>query len=167
MVNLTPNPDPTPAPRLLFLDEPTSGLDSASSFYLMQSLRRIAHIACTTIVCTIHQPSEQVFRMSDRLLLLSSGELVTNGRLRKLTNEEMNRQQFIERGRNELLMALVVAPARWLVLIHSSLCSHYSGIRTHPLTRLGVSHSVLLFGFLSSFSLPSASLFLCADILLS
>lgn len=42
------------SPRIIFLDEPTSGLDSASSFYVMLAVRRLAHEG-RTICSTIHQ----------------------------------------------------------------------------------------------------------------
>ncbi|XP_022995034.1 ABC transporter G family member 15-like [Cucurbita maxima] len=65
-------------PRLLFLDEPTSGLDSASAFFVIQSLRNVAHDG-RTVVSSIHQPSSEVFALFDDLFLLSGGEAVYFG----------------------------------------------------------------------------------------
>ncbi|KAG5253860.1 ABC transporter-related family protein [Salix suchowensis] len=65
-------------PRLLFLDEPTSGLDSASSFFVIQTLRNIARDG-RTIISSIHQPSSEVFALFDDLFLLSGGETVYFG----------------------------------------------------------------------------------------
>lgn len=57
---------------LLFLDEPTSGLDSQSAFAIMLFLRDLADNG-QAILCTIHQPSAELFQMFDRLLLLRKG----------------------------------------------------------------------------------------------
>ncbi|KDQ56615.1 hypothetical protein JAAARDRAFT_131673 [Jaapia argillacea MUCL 33604] len=57
---------------LLFLDEPTSGLDSQSAWAIMTFLRQLAD-AGTAILCTIHQPSSELFHVFDRLLLLRKG----------------------------------------------------------------------------------------------
>jgi ABC-type multidrug transport system ATPase subunit len=59
---------------VLFLDEPTSGLDSAAAYQLVLKLRDIAQSKRVTIICSIHQPSERVFELSDRLLLLAGGK---------------------------------------------------------------------------------------------
>ncbi|KAA1475296.1 pleiotropic drug resistance ABC transporter [Dentipellis sp. KUC8613] len=60
-------------PRLLlFLDEPTSGLDSQSAWSIMQFLKELAERG-QAILCTIHQPSAELFTMFDRLLLLQKG----------------------------------------------------------------------------------------------
>ncbi|KAI4517501.1 ABC-2 type transporter-domain-containing protein [Schizophyllum commune] len=60
-------------PRLLlFLDEPTSGLDSQSAWSIMQFLRNLADHG-QAILCTIHQPSAELFQVFDRLLLLRKG----------------------------------------------------------------------------------------------
>ncbi|KAG6546146.1 hypothetical protein Mapa_012180 [Marchantia paleacea] len=67
-------------PRLLFLDEPTSGLDSASSFHVVSTLRNLAHDG-RTVLCSIHQPSSQVFQLFDILCLLSSGKQIYFGDL--------------------------------------------------------------------------------------
>jgi ATP-binding cassette subfamily G (WHITE) protein 2 (SNQ2) len=60
-------------PRLLlFLDEPTSGLDSQSAWAIMAFLRNLADSG-QAILCTIHQPSAELFQVFDRLLLLRKG----------------------------------------------------------------------------------------------
>ncbi|KLO14358.1 hypothetical protein SCHPADRAFT_826595 [Schizopora paradoxa] len=60
-------------PRLLlFLDEPTSGLDSQSAWAIVSFLRSLAQQG-QAILCTIHQPSSQLFEVFDRLLLLQKG----------------------------------------------------------------------------------------------
>ncbi|KAJ4824919.1 hypothetical protein Tsubulata_032056 [Turnera subulata] len=65
-------------PHILFLDEPTTGLDSASAFFVVTALRNIAFDG-KIVICSIHQPSSDVFSLFDDLLLLSSGELVYFG----------------------------------------------------------------------------------------
>lgn len=65
-------------PQVLFLDEPTTGLDSAAAFFVVEALRNIAHDG-RIVVCTIHQPSSDVFNLFDDLLLISSGETVYFG----------------------------------------------------------------------------------------
>ena len=52
-------------PPLLFADEPTSGLDSFMAQSLIASLQRLA-ASGHTIMCTIHQPSSEVYAMFDR-----------------------------------------------------------------------------------------------------
>ncbi|KAH9022164.1 pleiotropic drug resistance ABC transporter [Lactarius pseudohatsudake] len=57
---------------LLFLDEPTSGLDSRSAWAIVSFLRELADRG-QAILCTIHQPSAELFQEFDRLLLLRKG----------------------------------------------------------------------------------------------
>ena len=59
-------------PSVLFLDEPTSGLDAPSAFRIMTAVKRISQTG-RSVLCTIHQPSSELFFMFDRLLLLRSG----------------------------------------------------------------------------------------------
>ncbi|EDO49953.1 predicted protein, partial [Nematostella vectensis] len=60
-------------PTLLFLDEPTSGLDSTSSLSVLNALRAVAEKGRLTIVCVIHQPRFEIFRMFHNLLFLGPG----------------------------------------------------------------------------------------------
>ena len=59
-------------PSVLFLDEPTSGLDAPSAYRIMKAVSRISQTG-RSVLCTIHQPSSELFFMFDRLLLLRSG----------------------------------------------------------------------------------------------
>ncbi|RLM91599.1 hypothetical protein C2845_PM08G30350 [Panicum miliaceum] len=65
-------------PILLFLDEPTSGLDSTSAFMVVKVLRRIAESG-SIVITSIHQPSQRILGLLDRLILLSSGRTVFSG----------------------------------------------------------------------------------------
>jgi ABC-type multidrug transport system ATPase subunit len=66
-VELAAKPD-----LLLFLDEPTSGLDGTSALSIIQLLRKLSN-AGQTILCTIHQPSSEIFHQFDSVLLLIPG----------------------------------------------------------------------------------------------
>jgi len=74
-------------PSILFADEPTSGLDSVSASLVVSSLQRVAKTRGVTIVCTIHQPSKEVFETFDNLLLLRKGGVVVyNGAISKISD---------------------------------------------------------------------------------
>lgn len=60
------------------LDEPTSGLDSYSSFKVLKILRAIASLN-TTVLCSIHQPSSEIFNEFTHLCLLTQGNLIFMG----------------------------------------------------------------------------------------
>jgi ABC-type multidrug transport system ATPase subunit len=78
----------------MFCDEPTSGLDSFMAQNIVQVIRPINCVeqinikkivnlclkalknlasAGKTVICTIHQPSSEVFAMFDRILLMAEG----------------------------------------------------------------------------------------------
>eukprot|EP01062_Namystynia_karyoxenos_P081293 TRINITY_DN889_c0_g1_i3.p1 TRINITY_DN889_c0_g1~~TRINITY_DN889_c0_g1_i3.p1 ORF type:complete len:649 (+),score=173.48 TRINITY_DN889_c0_g1_i3:83-1948(+) len=65
-------------PGVLFLDEPTSGLDSWNAMHLVQMLKQLAAAGCL-VMCTIHQPSSEVFALFDRVILLASGSTIYDG----------------------------------------------------------------------------------------
>jgi ABC-type multidrug transport system ATPase subunit len=69
-------------PMLLFCDEPTSGLDSFMAQAIVESMKNLAQQG-RTIICTIHQPSSEVFEMFDNLCLLAEGRLAYIGQLQE------------------------------------------------------------------------------------
>lgn len=66
-------------PSILFCDEPTSGLDSFMAASIMDLINDLARSG-KTIICTIHQPSSQIFSRLDKLLLLAEGETAYFGK---------------------------------------------------------------------------------------
>ncbi|KAE8705821.1 Pleiotropic drug resistance protein 3 [Hibiscus syriacus] len=68
-------------PSIVFMDEPTSGLDARSAAIVMRTVRNIVNTG-RTIVCTIHQPSIDIFESFDELLFMKrGGELIYAGPL--------------------------------------------------------------------------------------
>lgn len=55
-----------------WIDEPTSGLDSQTAWSICRLLRKMVDHG-QTVLCTIHQPSAELFQMFDSLLLLGAG----------------------------------------------------------------------------------------------
>lgn len=68
-------------PKLIFLDEPTSGLDSYAAHNVVMRLKDMAHHDGCNVLCTIHQPSSEVFHLFDRTMVLRSGKLFYFGSL--------------------------------------------------------------------------------------
>lgn len=59
-------------PSVLFLDEPTSGLSSGDSENMMDLLRELT-LKGKLVVTVIHQPSSDIFKMFDKVILLDQG----------------------------------------------------------------------------------------------
>ncbi|MCB8964203.1 MAG: ATP-binding cassette domain-containing protein [Bacteroidales bacterium] len=59
-------------PTILFVDEPTSGLSSSDSLMVMKLLKAQANKG-KLVITNIHQPSDKVFRLFDKLWVLDKG----------------------------------------------------------------------------------------------
>ncbi|OFX19937.1 MAG: hypothetical protein A2033_19010 [Bacteroidetes bacterium GWA2_31_9] len=59
-------------PSILFLDEPTSGLSSRDSENIMDLLKELA-LKGKLVFVVIHQPSSDIFKMFDKLIILDTG----------------------------------------------------------------------------------------------
>ena len=59
-------------PLVLFLDEPTSGLSSRDSENLMDLLRDLT-LKGKLVFTVIHQPSSEIFKMFDKVVILDQG----------------------------------------------------------------------------------------------
>ncbi|KAJ6793990.1 ABC transporter G family member 42-like [Iris pallida] len=70
-------------PSIIFMDEPTSGLDARAAAIVMRTVRNTVETG-RTVVCTIHQPSIDIFEAFDELLLMKrGGEVIYSGPLGK------------------------------------------------------------------------------------
>ncbi len=59
-------------PSILFVDEPTSGLSSRDSENIMDLLKELA-LKGKLVYVVIHQPSSDIYKMFDKLLILDTG----------------------------------------------------------------------------------------------
>lgn len=68
-------------PSIIFMDEPTSGLDARAAAIVMRTVRNTVDTG-RTVVCTIHQPSIDIFEAFDELLLMKrGGQVIYAGQL--------------------------------------------------------------------------------------
>ncbi|KAJ4721744.1 Pleiotropic drug resistance ABC transporter [Melia azedarach] len=74
-------------PSIIFMDEPTTGLDARAAAIVMRAVKNVVDTG-RTIVCTIHQPSIDIFEAFDELILLKvGGQIIYSGPLGKHSNE--------------------------------------------------------------------------------
>ncbi|XP_049811851.1 protein scarlet-like [Schistocerca nitens] len=67
-------------PPILLCDEPTTGLDSYNAQIMIQKLKSLAARG-KIVICSVHQPSSEVFRFFDHLILLAEGRVAFQGTL--------------------------------------------------------------------------------------
>ena len=72
-------------PQIIFLDEPTSGLDSFAAQAVIRKLQGIATTDGCNVLCTIHQPSSEVFHTFQQAMLLYKGKALFCGAIPALS----------------------------------------------------------------------------------
>lgn len=65
-------------PDIVCLDEPTSGLDSYAAYQVIRVLKDLASAGCT-VICTLHQPSSEIFALVDHVICLCKGHCLYDG----------------------------------------------------------------------------------------
>ncbi|KAL3134274.1 ABC transporter G member 31 [Trebouxia sp. C0009 RCD-2024] len=99
-------------PSIVFMDEPTSGLDARAAAIVMRTVRNIANTG-RTIVCTIHQPSVDIFESFDELLLLKrGGQTIYAGPLGK---DSVDLVRYFEEVPGIDPMSITLNPATWML----------------------------------------------------
>ncbi|KAJ4718238.1 Pleiotropic drug resistance ABC transporter [Melia azedarach] len=99
-------------PSIIFMDEPTSGLDARAAAIVMRTVRNTVDTG-RTVVCTIHQPSIDIFEAFDELLLLKrGGQEIYVGPLGYHTRDLINYFEAIE-GVSKLKNGY--NPATWML----------------------------------------------------
>ncbi|XP_072991166.1 ABC transporter G family member 39-like [Typha latifolia] len=77
-------------PSIIFMDEPTSGLDARAAAIVMRTVRNTVDTG-RTVVCTIHQPSIDIFEAFDELFLMKrGGQEIYVGPLGRHSNDLIN-----------------------------------------------------------------------------
>ncbi|XP_071685616.1 ABC transporter G family member 32-like [Rutidosis leptorrhynchoides] len=104
-------------PSIVFMDEPTSGLDARAAAIVMRTVRNIVNTG-RTIVCTIHQPSVDIFESFDELLLMKrGGKLIYAGPLGSGSHKVI---QFFEGVKGVAKIRPGYNPAAWILEATSS-----------------------------------------------
>lgn len=78
-------------PSIIFMDEPTSGLDARAAAIVMRTVRNTVDTG-RTVVCTIHQPSIDIFDAFDEVQRLFSLFLSC---LKNLVSQRLNLNIYI------------------------------------------------------------------------
>lgn len=83
-------------PSIIFMDEPTSGLDARAAAIVMRTVRNTVDTG-RTVVCTIHQPSIDIFEAFDELLLMKrGGQVIYSGPLGHNSNKLVEYFEAVE-----------------------------------------------------------------------
>ncbi|KAK2418393.1 pleiotropic drug resistance protein [Trifolium repens] len=103
-------------PSIIFMDEPTSGLDARAAAIVMRTVRNTVDTG-RTVVCTIHQPSIDIFEAFDELLLMKrGGQIIYAGPLGHQSHKLIEYFEAIE-GVPKIKVGY--NPAAWMLEISS------------------------------------------------
>ncbi|KAL0927349.1 hypothetical protein M5K25_001513 [Dendrobium thyrsiflorum] len=112
-------------PSILFMDEPTSGVDARSAAIIMRAVKNIAEMG-RTVICTIHQPSIDIFESFDEVCLMKrGGQVIYFGALSK---NSKNLIEYFERIPGIPKIKDNYNPATWMLEVTSTVTEENLGI---------------------------------------
>ncbi|KAF8053007.1 hypothetical protein N665_1477s0014 [Sinapis alba] len=112
-------------PSIIFMDEPTTGLDARAAAIVMRAVKNVAETG-RTVVCTIHQPSIDIFETFDELILMKNGgQLVYYGPLGKHSSKVID---YFERIPGVPKIQNNCNPATWMLDITSKYAEEKLGM---------------------------------------
>ncbi|KAK1422491.1 hypothetical protein QVD17_25636 [Tagetes erecta] len=112
-------------PSIIFMDEPTSGLDARAAAIVMRAVRNTVDTG-RTVVCTIHQPSIDIFESFDELLLLKrGGQVIYSGPLGKDSQQII---EYFEAVNGVPKIPEKYNPATWMLEVSSDAAETRLGI---------------------------------------
>ena len=92
-------------PKILFLDEPTNGMDPLGREEMLDLIRKISESDKSILIST--HILEDVERVSDHAMIISQGQLITEGNLDKLLAGKENLKFVKVRGEEQAMMNFV------------------------------------------------------------
>ncbi|WVZ69760.1 hypothetical protein U9M48_018495 [Paspalum notatum var. saurae] len=112
-------------PSIIFMDEPTSGLDARAAAIVMRTVRNTVDTG-RTVVCTIHQPSIDIFEAFDELFLMKrGGEEIYAGPLGHHSSEMIKYFEGIQ-GVSKIKDGY--NPATWMLEVTAASQEHTLGV---------------------------------------
>ncbi|KAK2646926.1 hypothetical protein Ddye_022121 [Dipteronia dyeriana] len=104
-------------PSIIFMDEPTSGLDARAAAIVMRAVKNVVSTGRTT-VCTIHQPTIDVFEAFDELILMKTGgQIIYSGMLGQHSSKLI---EYFEGISGVLKIKGNSNPATWMLEVTST-----------------------------------------------
>uniref|UniRef100_A0A0E0MMX0 ABC transporter domain-containing protein n=1 Tax=Oryza punctata TaxID=4537 RepID=A0A0E0MMX0_ORYPU len=98
-------------PSVILMDEPTTGLDTRSAAIVIRAVKNISKTG-RTVVCTIHQPSTEIFEAFDELILMKSGgKVIYSGPIGERSSKKISGVSKVKSNCN---------PATWMMDITST-----------------------------------------------
>ncbi|KAH7835973.1 hypothetical protein Vadar_031613 [Vaccinium darrowii] len=112
-------------PSIIFMDEPTTGLDARAAAIVMRAVKNVADVG-RTIVCTIHQPSIDIFETFNELILLKTGgRIIYSGPLGQHSSTVI---KYFEVISGVPIMRNDYNPATWMLEVTSTSAEAELGI---------------------------------------
>ena len=112
-------------PSVMFLDEPTSGLSSRDSENIVDLLKELS-LKGKLIFVVIHQPSSQIFKMFNQLLVLDTGGyLIYDGDPVESINFFKKCVNHVDRNESECPVCGNVSPEQILTIVNSNILDEY------------------------------------------
>lgn len=71
-------------PSLIFMDEPTTGTDSNVAKRIITVIHSLIRSG-RTVIASIHQPTSEIFKLFDKLMILSSGKVIYFHKAKKVS----------------------------------------------------------------------------------
>jgi len=87
-------------PRVLFLDEPTIGLDIVAQSAIRNFLQSYVREYKPVVILTSHY-MDDIAQLADRLLVISKGEMVYDGTVKRFLNSAETSKKLIYRYKND------------------------------------------------------------------
>ncbi|KAL8105524.1 hypothetical protein AgCh_029350 [Apium graveolens] len=112
-------------PSIIFMDEPTSGLDARAAAIVMRTVKNVVDTG-RTVVCTIHQPSIDIFEAFDELILMKKGgKIIYSG---PLGQHSSNLIEYFKSIPGILQIKENYNPATWMLEITTESVERQLGI---------------------------------------
>jgi ABC-type multidrug transport system ATPase subunit len=112
-------------PSVLFLDEPTSGLSSRDSAKIMDLLKELT-LKGKLVFVVIHQPSSDIYKMFDRLLIMDTGGyLIFNGNPLDAVTYFKSQSRRANRTESECTLCGNVDPDQIFDIVESNVLDEY------------------------------------------
>ncbi|RXQ93930.1 ATP-binding cassette domain-containing protein [Ancylomarina salipaludis] len=112
-------------PSVLFVDEPTSGLSSMDSEKVMLLLKRQT-LRGRLVMCNIHQPSSDIFKLLDILIILDQGgRVIYSGNPVEAIVYFKTQSHFVNAEESECLSCGNVSSEQILKIIETKMMNEY------------------------------------------